>query len=401
MKVGLLAAALCIFGWDPYRPALPGARAAALGGAFVALADDSSAVTHNPAGLVQARYTSLGYEFCAFVRIDRFFPFNANNFKFNFDHVPMVAFVYPFPDRPGAWALSYFCTFYQDTSHYYGLLGPSIAWAFFLDPERESFLSVGATGGLLVGRKSGNTALGAGANVGLLLHALETLNFGLAVRAPGWVKWLDVPVEETLPAVFQLGTAWKIRDRPAPSKRKPGSGWLEIYRIVLTADLEYEGWNGIRFTSDQRAPAPEVPEGLGSTVHPHLGLSLAEGRHNVHGRIGFFTQADIHDNGDGTAEVATQYMTAIGIGAFAGGIRRTWRFEGVWVSTKLLGAWLADPPRNIEQFLVTAEYRFNVPSEEEILRTTDLELRGAKKERPPKKKREPESVPEQPELSPE
>ncbi len=294
---GLLAVlvVLCMAGplaadWYPSDPFSPGVKAMALGGAFVSLADDASAVHANPAGLIQIEKAVFSWQLLSQIQMQRLVD---TSIKLDWEYFPLVAACFPLEDGVVHAALSW-TTHWRSISGKYSVhvLGASVSW------KLTPWLSWGNTVGLAVGLTDDEAAAGVYWQTGFLAPVSDRVRLGLTVRLPVRLEWDalrgDTRVSERLPLMVQGGLAW----RPARHS-------------ILSFDLEFVDLAGIRYASDAGRADPVQPVGMFRNLHPHIGFQTLLTSIGAEFRCGFLT---FTHNANNASDI--QPALTFGIGAW-------------------------------------------------------------------------------------
>lgn len=287
----------CAFGggqlaanWFPYDVFPVGVKNLSLGGAFVSLADDASAVAVNPAGLVQLEQGVFSYQLLSQVKLQRLVD---SSIKLDWEFLPLVACVFPVEEGSVHGALS-LSTLFRSLSGRYGVhvLGASVSWKIL--PR----LAWGNTVGLAIGSADDEYAYGLFWQTGLLAPVSDRVRLGLVARFPVALEWDalrgDTSVRERLPLTLQGGVAWKTSETS-----------------ILSAELEFIDVAGIRYSSFEGAANPAQPTGLFRNVHPHVGFQFLHRPTGAELRFGFMTFTH-----SAAGSVESQPALTLGLGAW-------------------------------------------------------------------------------------
>jgi long-chain fatty acid transport protein len=273
-----------------------GSRAAAMGAAFVAVADDPSTIAHNPAGLANLRGTNLyggvtASELTSEYRSPSgdtedtlhqyFFPphlyFTSN---FNRENITFGVGIYsPFGIGGRKWS-EQGLTRYAATENLIATLcvnpvlafkaGPYFSFGFGIIYLGEKSISEKMVNQTALGAEDGKTSLkgqggGWGYNLGFILFPGDTLSFGVAYRSA-------VRIEETSTFTFEnvapalrsyFGGSKFETDADAvlhfPPVLNLGLAWRPTKSLTLSFDAEWIGWSS--FDKVDLHLRKEVPQG--------------------------------------------------------------------------------------------------------------------------------------------
>jgi len=258
-------------------PVYPGARAAGMGGAYLALADDWTAALWNPAGLARMKRTELSgslsrtnYENSAFLSVDGQ-PEPAVNSDDRSTRLDHLGFAYPVPVFRGglAWGLGYASL--RRFNQPYGIRDGSHRIAVDERGDLGAFLVSGAAqlsrtfyGGLsLMFLRGGDEYLyheedadfnvyhrlddieldGFGLRLGGLFRPIKPLWLGLAIQPP-----LTLNVDLTVSGYEDVdGTTYPFGDGSQYEFRLPlelglGAAWKERF-LILAASMIWRDWS--------------------------------------------------------------------------------------------------------------------------------------------------------------
>jgi long-chain fatty acid transport protein len=170
---------------------VPGARAMAMGGAFIALADDNSAGFINPAGLVYINKPQLNAEFklnsIKTMRASKWNSFSTGELtEFSDDTVipSFAGFSFPFGNITAAFTITNTISYYEEIA----LEARTIPGIYgYLNPVTGSLDLKGYTFGLSVGLRL-NNYWAFGASTGVYLASLSSIN---SVRIAGTTGYSD------------------------------------------------------------------------------------------------------------------------------------------------------------------------------------------------------------------
>lgn len=276
--------------WYPSDPFSPGVKAMSLGGAFVSLADDASAVHANPAGLVQLEKAVFSWQLLSQLQVQRVVD---TSLKLDWEYFPLLAACFPLEEGRLYAALSW-TTHWRSISGKYSVhvLGASLGW------KLAPWLSWGNTVGLAIGLADDETATGLYWQTGFLAPLSESLRLGLTLCLPIRLEWDalrgDVAVSERLPLVMQGGMALR----------------LSRYSII-SFDLEFVDLARIRYASTLGSADPKQPLGLFRNLHPHLGFQTLLTSIGAEFRCGFLTFTHNANNSSDSQPALT-----LGLGAW-------------------------------------------------------------------------------------
>jgi hypothetical protein len=288
--VVFLFAAPLMADWYPSDPFAPGVKAMSLGGAFVSLADDASAVHANPAGLIQLDKAVFTWQLLSQIQVQRLVD---TSIRLDWEYFPLVAACFPIEDGRINAALSW-TTYWRSISGKYSvhILGASASWKVL------PWLSWGNTIGLAIGLTDDQTAVGLFWQTGFLAPISKRIRLGLVLRMPVSLEWDalrgDTGVSERLPFTMQAGLAWRL-DKTS----------------ILSFDLEFVDVAGIRYVSDAGRANPEQPTGLFRNLHPHIGFQTLLTSIGAEFRCGLMTFTHNANNSSDSQPALT-----LGIGAW-------------------------------------------------------------------------------------
>ncbi len=198
-----------------------GARPKALGGAFVAISDDSYAAYYNPGGLpfLKDRYINASI---MFLSLDR----KLNYFNFSQSIKPAGGFSI-------GWINAGVGNLYERS--FEGEKGGIIdysenAFCFSFAQIINKYISVGLTGKLLYHKLYQLTAKGFGFDLGILVKPIKNLRFGLLVKdlnaRYSWnsneIYERGSSIKDNFPIITRMGTAYNI----------------EKYNLLVAFDIE-------------------------------------------------------------------------------------------------------------------------------------------------------------------
>lgn len=245
---------------------LIGCRAIAMGGAFVGLADEPSAIYYNPAGIiVQGKRLNLSIEGFYVWPTYVYTPPSGSAIKSRYSN--------PLPQ---------FCLTYQASSRlafgfgvYVPYAGSGVDWktedigfplksslgVFSLTPtvacklneklslglnlniyyavsDLTTLYTIGAfENNSLKAEESGSAV---SATVGLLFRPSERLGFGLTVRGPAEIRMKGLTSLSLAPQVFELDSETVVK---LPWDIEAGVSWRAAERLTFTADAQYTFWS--------------------------------------------------------------------------------------------------------------------------------------------------------------
>ncbi len=293
------------FAWRPYDIFYSGSRYSGIGGSFTAWASDETALIHNPAGLIQIKSNwTFTYEVRAGVKIKRI---PDPKIKADFNYLSFMALTYGKSDYRAGFFTS---PVFKGSSLEMRVVG--LGGSARLGEKWSAGLSAGA----LVAVDSGAVSVGPWVNAGAFVQPLDVLTVGFAFWLPSVLSWSGYAnaskVEETTPAVFNLGLGLKTSDR---------SLWF--------ADVEYIGWDWVKFEADGVSSPPKMKSLLGEKLHIHTGFTFLEEKTGAHIRFGVRTRGVYYPTG-----ADTEIVLSLGVSAVAG----KFTIEGAVEDTFLLYA---------------------------------------------------------------
>jgi long-subunit fatty acid transport protein len=308
---------------SPFNLIGNGARAAAMGGAFTALADDATSISWNPAGLPQLQYMeasvvgrfgfgSASYDFPDDFGIDTWDVETQSNFQFNF-----ASFVVPFDigNRQIVAGVAY-RTVYDFNSYQKETIEPTNSWFFdeFIQDNTGSInaispsvgvpisdnFSVGATANIMSGTFESETEVdgfvdpdddfavdysGFSVDLGVLFKASDQFSAGASLTLPHTITWeSDIfepffsEVEMDVPLFFAVGAAVKPSDVVtfvADYRSRPWSNteWVIGGETVDSEDfIMFENANSFHFGIEYLAESGDsfIPLRVGYNTVPLL-----------------------------------------------------------------------------------------------------------------------------------
>jgi long-chain fatty acid transport protein len=281
---------------------MEGSKAAAMGAAFVAVADDPSTIAHNPAGLMNLKGTiiyggvtalSLSTDFQIIsgaseeTRNQVFFPphFYISS-DFNMTDTSFGVGVYsPFGIGGRKWS-EQGLTRYAATDSYTATtcVNPVLAWkihprvsigfgAFYLGEKStsEKMLNQSALGAGDAKMSLNGQGGGWGYNLGLLLSPGETFSIGIAYRSGVRVEESTVLYLENIAPALQptFGGSTFRTDADTvvhfPAVVNIGMAWRPVKPLILSFDAEWTGWSSFdRMDVHLRNEVPQA--GITSTT---------------------------------------------------------------------------------------------------------------------------------------
>jgi hypothetical protein len=197
-----------------------GARPISLGGSYIALADDASAVFTNPAGIGMYNnisFTSMStqlltvvnYQMAAFA-----YPTEYGNFGIGYIGINSPAGTYTYmagSDTVEAGEITYFKNLFVLT--YGNDISEFVADRFYIETNKPK-VSYGVSLKMAMEGLSGSVpnapnAQGYMADAGLLYKYSDSLSFGAKLQNfTSAIDW-STGLKESMPSIFKLGTAWK------------------------------------------------------------------------------------------------------------------------------------------------------------------------------------------------
>jgi long-chain fatty acid transport protein len=264
-----LSAGLCANGFNLNSN---GAKSVSMGGAFVGLADDFSAVFWNPAGLIQMKETTLSFfvsdiipsasyqlTYPGVFTIDtdakaaHYFTGSIGFFKPLSEKVVVGIYAYV-PSGTGIeWEGADLAPLTNGAAYnwktYVGIISVSPAIAFKLSDQ----LSLGATLNINYGlsklHKPGVgqyeedlNAVALGATVGMLFKPSEKFSFGLTFRTPFKANLKGDAVMTGAPLLGLPGTDEATRQITFPMWAAAGIALKPTDKLTFTADVQYTNW---------------------------------------------------------------------------------------------------------------------------------------------------------------
>jgi len=339
----ILQAALLNAGWTGYDIYRCGAKGLGVGGAFTAIADDSSAVYYNPAGLVQLNQFTIFYTMDTQLQLSVLSP----TIKLTWKVPALLGFVVPSSN-------SYKTTFSFAIDSPFQRKIPNEFAIYKFAPQFATEILENLAWGINVGlmyatygNAHGPYGLGVGLQTGLIYSPYRELHFGINYASPFTITWNQYndgmqSVPETFPDIITLGAAVLATDK-----------------LIISFDLEFQDWTSVKVIENGQniAPVDQMQTGLFKTIQPHLGFMFLEEETGAHVRLGLYTDSyvqNITQNGSNNLTNDTQLIWTIGVGASAFKIIK---FEIALADSYLTQ--LIDTKNNrIETIQITAEYRF-------------------------------------------
>jgi hypothetical protein len=328
---GYVPAAVPFFPYDIYYC---GARGFAAGGAYVSLADDTSAVFWNPAGLVQQKKPVLTY------LLDTKFILNnirdPLNSVFKVTYIPgLISFIWPFNNlHKMVIGIAEFTPVQRKVDNDFNIYEIALPFAFMPIPR----LAVGLSPALMLGSTMVSIPTGFGFQAGLLYTITEQLRWGLVFRAPFTMSWQLDNVQERFPMVIQTGISMQLNDN-----------------LSIAGDMEYQDWPGISYSgSGTSGTQPDFPTGFLYTWVPHFGIKYNDDRTGAHLSLGYMGRPFM-DRDAGGIIMKPQHLLTFGITGIAERINLT--VDVALVDSYLLH-FLYDAPSFQEIIQISVEYRF-------------------------------------------
>lgn len=275
----IIAYSIDIYGgspnWMPYNCYISSSRGLAVGGAFSGIADDSSTISFNPAGLVNLRRNSIIYIFDTQLWIERF----SSSAKFNYGIPSMIAFSKPFMKKVKmAYSIHFFSPFQRKgfkkkvVRKFSDYLFYQIGTTFAIQPTGK--FAIGANFGYLFGFSKNNYKHGIAVQLGILTKILkERLNIGITFRPPTRLWKLKDDIKENTPFILNIGL-----------------GIMITRSIILSMDLDYQGWRFIKYHYKGKTIRPiTIKDQWFKTINPHFGFYFHGGNTGINVRVGINT----------------------------------------------------------------------------------------------------------------
>jgi long-chain fatty acid transport protein len=249
-----------------------GTKAIAMGGAFIGLADDYSAVFWNPAGLTQMKEAKLSffltdiipsssYTFAPIVSAEtanKMYPSGALAYYKPLSDKLVVGLAAYVPSGVGAkWdgadlkLLSKNVAFEWESMLAIITVSPTIAY------QITDSLSVGATININFGSLSMNkpavgqyeessTAIGFGSTIGLLYKPSDQFSIGVSMKTPMKAKFSgDASMAGA--AMFKMSTTSEFeREATLPFWAGVGIAFKPSDKLTITADIQYTNWKKVQ-----------------------------------------------------------------------------------------------------------------------------------------------------------
>ncbi|UCH94376.1 MAG: outer membrane protein transport protein [Candidatus Aminicenantes bacterium] len=249
-----------------------GSKAVAMGGAFIGLADDSSAVFWNPAGLTQMKQTTLaffltdiipdvGYQFSIPGLFDIDTTAVANHYvsgSFGFfkplsEKVVFGIYAYIPTGLGVTWEGSELLPLTEGVRYkwrtYVGIITISPTLAFKLSEKFSLGAAININNGFselsrpLVGQYDEKLdAFALGATVGMLFKPCKKFSFGLTFRTPLKIKLKGEVTMEAAPLIGLPRTDDAEREANFPMWLGAGIAFKPSEKLTLTADVQYTNW---------------------------------------------------------------------------------------------------------------------------------------------------------------
>ncbi len=260
-----------------------GSRAEAMGGAFVGLADDPSAVFWNPAGAAGFDRQTLGFYLVDLIPSGtyRVESIDAGSLKAHYLG-GLAAYYRPVSPRLvlglGIYTPSGLGTGW-DGNDFIPMTGTAYEWTsrigvFSVSPlvafKATDWLSLGATVNISYGSFSlfmpagtmtlpGDppeevdlgqyeetmTGWGVGATLGVLVRPTDSLGLGLTLRTASTLKFVGTARISNFPYLDFPGESTLRRDVTWPLWIGAGISWKPVDRVTLTADVQWTRWSSI------------------------------------------------------------------------------------------------------------------------------------------------------------
>lgn len=307
-----------------------GAKGSSLGGAYVSLADEPSAIFWNPAGLVQQTKPTISY------LLDTQFFLNSlrdplyHAFKVTYKTPALLSYVHPLNNKYNMVFGFGAMTPIQrkiDSAFYVVQIGPSFAFMPFKN------FSFGAGFGYLISSFGFTLGGGWGFQLGALYKMNSFLRLGAVYRSGAIIKWSQIRVEQTFPSVAQIGATWKL----SPT-------------FFLLTDLEYQDWSKIRFIDKGIDKTPNIQTGLFYSILPHLGMLIVDENSGAHFRFGLLNHSFL----DAGSHNIPQWNLTFGIGGRA--------VKNVYIEAGLRDSYIVglfyDQEKSIETIQGLVNYKF-------------------------------------------
>lgn len=274
----------------PYDFVASGVKAAGLGGAFTALADDAGSIHYNPAGTFQIGRGAFSWQLQSILKIQRLID---TSHKLEWDLIPLTVLSFPFAGKTMSGSF-FIKTFFRSMAESYTVHGTGVSWSWKLN----EVAAVGISTGLAVGHQDENWSFGWFVHTGVLLRLSESLKAGIVWHSPIKLHWDelrgDYRVDERLPWLLQGGVSWRVTKK-----------------VIVSFDLEYQGVGAKSYTANGVSYNLPDMTGLFKNIHPHLGVQLLHSATGARLRFGFMTAATSSSSG-----VDTRPAVTAGIGAY-------------------------------------------------------------------------------------
>ncbi|GEM_PF-5701232 len=316
--------AYSFFDYDMYPV---GAKANGLGGAYTAIADDSSAVFWNPAGIIQQKNTVISYLLDSqFMLNDIRDPFNSV-FKVTYETPALISFLTPLFDNRIVAGLSAMTPIQRKIDGHFYIAQFSPVVSFLSLPN----LSIGIAGGVLLSELR-DFGWGWDFQAGLLWFVDSKIRAGLNFRSSPVVSWTQDDIQGVFPWSMQAGISYKVS-----------------WDLILSMDIEYIGWRNSSLLDRGIERAPVFDTGLFYEILPKIGLMYTHEQSGAHLRLGLNTSSFLD-----ASVLVPQYKLAFGIGGKA--------FKIVEIEASLVDSYLIslfyEEQRVIETIQVNIEYKF-------------------------------------------
>ena len=328
-----------LFSWQAYEFCDVGTKAAGLGTAFSAEADDLSALYWNPAALIrQDRLTVEGQ----FNLLSFSLGTLAKTRRVTLNYIPTLLAVSVPSQGPLYLTVGQYSPFIRNTQSDYSVhgVGPALAWR--ITPS----LSVGGRGMVNLGVNHDDLGYGGSGGVSVLWRS-RFVHTSLAYQTPVWLYWpRQGPfdgVSETFPDMLR----WSLYlpfERYRVKKKGRKYDFEEVFTYV-SLEIWYEGWPHVRYTADTRSlPLPAAV--LTSRFNGALGWQFQDPFISGLWRVGlrsrtFFANSE-------TGDEYKQYELSLGLGVFA---QKTYRFDFAIQDTYLLSYMLPANRQNLALYV--------------------------------------------------
>lgn len=325
----LSASMLHAISYFPYDMYPIGAKANGMGGAYVAIADDSSAVYWNPAGIIQQKKPVITYLLDTQFMINDIRDAFNSVFKVTFKTPALLGFLMPLNNQKMVAGFAAMTPIQRKIDDDFYVVQLSPVFSSLLSPN----LSVGGSAGVLISELRERIGWGWNCQFGALWFITEKMRMGLSIKSPQFVNWKQEDISMVFPWDAQLGISYKA-----------------AWNLIFSADLGYVGWQNASLKENGVELNPSWTRGLFYDIIPKVGVIYIHEKSGAHLRFG----ANATPFLDAT-KIIPQYRLSFGIGGKA--------FKIVEVEASLVDSYLVSlfhkEQRIIEILQVNIEYKFD------------------------------------------